>query len=100
MSLRPSKPRPSTRSAEDEANKKEDRYYSAVEELAKVEKKIASVTAEREELVDRIPRAELDEEYALGDELKERYKNLGRALEAWEKQRDSLEGDRGATAPA
>ena len=66
--------------AEREAGAKEKRYHEAVEQLAKVEKKIAAIRTEREELPDQAYRAGLDEDYELEDTLKERYKNLRLSL--------------------
>ncbi len=76
--------------AEREAGAKEKRYHEAVEQLAKVEKKIAAIRTEREELPDQAYRAGLDEDYELEDTLKERYKNLRLALEALEDRLGSL----------
>ncbi len=85
--------------AQDEANAKERRYYEAVDELAGVEKKIAAVRTEREELPDRAYRAGMDEDYELEDTLKERYKNLRLALEALEDRQGSLKREIGELLP-
>ncbi len=57
------------------------------------------MSAEREGLPDRAYRAGMDEDYALEDELKVRYKNLRPALEALEDRRGSLKDEMRRLSP-
>jgi chromosome segregation ATPase len=82
-----------------DANEKRHRHEEAVAELALVEEEIESLRAEREGLPDRAYRAGLDEEYALEDELKERYKNLKPAIGDLEERREFLEAEKAALLP-
>jgi chromosome segregation ATPase len=82
-----------------DAGAKLSRYEDVSEELAEVEARIVSLQAEREELPERAYRAGLDEEYALEDELKERYKNLRPEIEALEDRRGSLKEEMHRLSP-
>jgi DNA anti-recombination protein RmuC len=82
-----------------DANEKLHRHEEATAELALVEEEIESLRAEREGLPDRAYRAGLDEEYALEDELKERYKNLKPAIEHLEERRRFLEAEKAELLP-
>jgi predicted nucleic acid-binding Zn-ribbon protein len=73
-----------------DAGAKLARHEDATEELADVEARISALQAEREELPERAYRAGLDEEYALEDKLKERYKNLRPEIDTLEDRRGSL----------
>jgi chromosome segregation ATPase len=82
-----------------DANEKLHRHEEATAELALVEEEIWSLRAEREGLPDRAYRAGLDEEYALEDELKERYKNLKPAIGHLEERREFLKAEKAALLP-
>ncbi len=75
------------------------RYEEAARELAAAEEEAEVLRAEREELPDRAYIAGMDEDYALEDELKERYKNLKPAIEHLEERRAALSAEMAELLP-
>jgi chromosome segregation ATPase len=77
--------------AKDRASANATRYDEAQRELYEAGAEITRLSAEREALPDRAYRAGMDEDYALEDDLKERYKNLRPAIEGLQKRQAELE---------
>ncbi len=82
-----------TAGVEAEAEASVSRYHDATAELAAARKRIEAMQTERESLPNRAYRAGLDDEFALEDELKERYRNLKPALEALRERVAGLEAE-------
>lgn len=77
----------------EEANAKVRRYEEARESLENVEGRIAALEAEREALPERVTRANLDEDFDLELQLRDRYRELPSALERLERHRDALRAE-------
>lgn len=79
--------------ADREASERVGRYSEAADELRRAERDLASLRGERERLPGEAYRAGLDEEFEREDDLKERYKETKKEIEAAEDRVGSLKGE-------
>lgn len=79
------------REVEADARSKISRVEEARAELSGVAVELEAMREEREEIPNKAYRAGLDGDYALEDDLKERYQNLKPAIEACQERCDELE---------
>ncbi len=82
-----------TAAVEAAASERVSRFHDATAELAAARREIAALENDRKKLPNAAYRAGLDEDWALEDELKERYRNTRPALEALRERAGELEAE-------